>query len=198
MVGRKSLAIGAVLWLSACATTPSGDEIMETIVSSSVRIERKSRGPAIAHVERQCEVGEVQRVIELLAASGTGRVNLKVENGASAEVITRLPTDKVSWLVVAVTDEGFRLYTASTEALNRTTQAKGPEGVEISDVPLREGQPDWERLTNLVRVLASKQRVYGTSVVAPAGGRADRAIEALQQIRFALPEPQQRRYLLAL
>jgi hypothetical protein len=76
--------------------------------------------------------------------------------------------------------------------------AQVPEGVKSSDVPLRDGEPDWERLTNMVRILAAGQpNLAGTSVAAPAQGRADRAIEALQQIRFALPEPQ-RRYLLAL
>ena len=196
MVGRKSLALVATtIWFSGCATTASIEVEPEAIVSSSVRIERKSRGPAIAHVERQCEVGEVQRVIELLAASGTGRVNLKVENGASADVITKLPATKDSWLVVAVTDAGFTLYMSDTEQLGARGATKAPES---QDVPLRDGEPDWERLTNLVRALAAKNNPYGTSVIAPATGRADLAIEALQQIRFALPEPQQRRYLLAL
>jgi hypothetical protein len=115
MGGRNSFAIAAAgIWLCACATPrASEDEVaaeVESIVSTSVRIERRSRGPAIAHVERQCEVGEVQRVIELLAAAGAGRVNLKVENGASADVITRLPTARAQWLVVAVTAAGFKLF----------------------------------------------------------------------------------------
>jgi hypothetical protein len=44
---------------------------------------------------------------------------------------------------------------------------------------------------------AGQPNLAGASVAAPALGRADRAIEALQQIRFALPAPQPR-YLLSL
>lgn len=205
MLGRNSLAaLAAALFFFSCATTPRGEDEdddeapvqVEGLSSSSVRIERRRKGPAIAHVERACEVAEVQRVIELLGAAGARRVSLKVENGPQAEVFTRVPKKPGRWLVVAVTDTGFRLHLADAEAL----AAKGKLALagEGQEVPLRDGKPDWERLTNLVRALAaSGGELGGASVAAPPGSRADRAIEALQQLRFALPRAQ-RRTLVAL
>lgn len=204
MVGRKSLAaLAAILFFSGCATTPRGEDDddeapveVESISSSSVRIERRRKGPAIAHIERACEVAEVQRVIELLAAAGARRVSLKVETGAQADVYTRLPRKQARWLVVAVTDGGFRLYVSSSEALS----AKGKLALpgEGQEVPLRDGQPDWERLTHLVRaVAASTGELEGASVAAPPQARAVLVIETLQQLRYALPRAQ-RRTLVAL
>jgi hypothetical protein len=120
-------------------------------------------------------------------------VSLRIENGPQADVITRLPNAKGRWLVVALTDAGFKLYISSTEALSGKRRAEIPEGAEISEVPLHQGQPDWERLTNLMRAVVAKQgSVAGASVAAPAAGRADTAIEALQQLRFALPDAPRR------
>ena len=161
-----------------------------------MRIERRKKLPAIAHVERECDVGEVRRVIDLLGARGARRVNLKVENGPQAEVNTHL-VPKGRWLVVAMNDSGFKLFVSTSDALKPKEAPQVPEGEETSEVPLRGGQPDWERFINLVRALASKQsNLVGASLVASASGPAERAIEALQQIRIALPDPQ-RRYLLA-
>lgn len=199
MVGCKSLAaFAAALLCAGCVTTPRGDDdeedtsglAVESISSSSVRIERRRKGPAIAHVERACEVAEVQRVIELLAAKGARRVSLKIENGAQAEVWTRPPSKSARWLVVAVTDAGFRLFVSNSEAVSARGKLVLPD--DSPEVPLRDGKPDWERLTSMARSMTAGGELGGASVAAPAQARAERAIEALQQLRYALPKAERR------
>jgi hypothetical protein len=199
MPGRNSLALLLLAGLEvSCATVqPRTDrEVSPDLISSSVRIERIDKGSTIAHVEEDCEMAEVQRVLELLAAKGTRKVNLRLETGAEVEVLTQLPGGNAKWLVVAITEGGgFELFTVNAETLG--LRGRPRPGSDITDVPLADGKPDWERLTAQLRSLAAKEKPSGTSVTAPRTGSAVRAIEALSRTRTALPDSP-RRFLLAL
>lgn len=196
------LLVSTLLW-AGCVTTPAqpDDEddpvsLETSITSTSVRIERARRGPATALIDRRSEVGEVFRVLELLAERGARRVRLKVETGAEAVVSTLRPDGAGQWLVVTIGDDGFKVFVTSAEGVGRP--AAELARAEGSLVPLRDGKLDLERLASLSRALTHKLgKLGGATVAAPSRAPADRAVETLEQLKRALPDAP-RRTLLAL
>jgi hypothetical protein len=190
---RLAALLGALAIAGGCVTAPAlnseeedAPAEVENIVSTSVRIKRGKKGPASAEIEAASELGEVVRVVELLARSGAKKVGLRTGGGDPVEVVTEAPKPKELLLVVELGAEG-------AHAVYVTTAAELSRGGHPSK-PVPGGKPDWDALIASAKTVAAvTSQPLGISVGAAKDSRAERAVEVLKRVSSALPGPRPRR-----
>lgn len=182
---RPGLLVLAVLGTS-CATTPvppeDGDD-EQAIVSSSVQL-RKTQAGRVLELSRHAELGEVLRVLELMGRQRPRNLQLVVEGGPRATIVTGRRKPQSMHLAVGFGPDALLVFAASSRDLERGFLSAAMSAKVF--IPLKGGVPDWATLVTAVRVAVDvAPQLRGLVVAAAPGSDAVLVVEAVQRLTEA-------------